>query len=127
MELVAIVTALALIEYSTFTFLVGRARDRTGVQAPATTGHPEFERYSRAHQNTAEQLIVFLPALWIFASYVRPDIAAALGALFVIGRLLYFMGYVTEARKRTPGFLIAMLAQSALLLGGLIGAIRALL
>ena len=45
MELVVIVGLLALIEYWVFLMLCGNARGRFGVAAPATTGHPIFERY----------------------------------------------------------------------------------
>ena len=72
MELVAIVTVLALIEYLAFGILVGRARLAHGVKAPAISGHPIFERYFRVHQNTAEQLWLFLPGLWLFARYATP-------------------------------------------------------
>ncbi|HEU4430023.1 MAG TPA: MAPEG family protein [Myxococcota bacterium] len=120
--LVDVVIALALIEYFAFGLLVGRARGRFNVPAPAIAGHPTFERTFRAHQNTLEQLIVFVPAIWIFASTVSAEIAAGLGLLFVVGRALYFRGYVAEAAKRSAGFAIGALAQLALLLGALIGA-----
>ena len=61
MEYVAIVTVLVLIEYFVFGALVGRARGRAEIEAPATTGDPIFERYFRVHQNTMEQLVMFLP------------------------------------------------------------------
>ncbi len=54
MELVTIVIALALIEYSVFGMLVGKARGKYGIDAPAITGNPIFERYYRVHQNTLE-------------------------------------------------------------------------
>lgn len=125
MNLVAFVTALALIEFFVFGLLVGRARGTYGVPAPAITGHPVFERYMRAHQNTMEQLVVFVPAIFLFATYVGPGIAALLGALFVVGRALYFAGYVAEASKRSAGFVVSALAQIVLLLGGAIGALVA--
>ena len=86
MEPVAIVTALALIQYLVIGALVGRARVKGGVQAPAISGDPIFERYFRAHQNTLEQLILFVPSLWIFAHYVSAPVAAGLGLVFIIGR-----------------------------------------
>ncbi|MEN8183701.1 MAG: MAPEG family protein, partial [Myxococcota bacterium] len=81
MDLVVVVALLALLEYFTMGALVGRARARSGIAAPAITGDPVFERTMRAHQNTLEQLIVFLPALFAFAHYVQPTIAAGVGAL----------------------------------------------
>ena len=84
MEIVAIVSGLILIEYWVISFLVGVAREKTGVKAPAMQGSPEFERTSRVQQNTLEQLIVLLPAMWLFAFYVDEMLAAGLGTLFII-------------------------------------------
>ncbi|MEN8184710.1 MAG: MAPEG family protein, partial [Myxococcota bacterium] len=70
-----------------------------------------------------EQLIVFLPALFAFAHYVQPTIAAGVGALFIVGRAIYFRGYVADAPKRAPGSLVSAACQAVLLLGGLIGAV----
>ena len=121
--LVDVVIALALIEYFVFGLLVGRARGRFNVPAPAIAGHPTFERTLRAQQNTLEQLIIFVPSIWMFSSLVSAPIAAALGVVFVIGRALYFRGYVAEASKRGTGFLVGGVAQLVLLLGALIGGV----
>jgi uncharacterized MAPEG superfamily protein len=126
MEWIAAITALALLEYLAFGTLVGLQRSRTGVQAPATTGHPVFERYFRVQQNTLEQLIVFIPALWLFARYVHPPIGALLGLVWIAGRLLYLRGYVQDPERRGPGFLLSFGANVILLIGGLIGALIAL-
>ena len=127
MTLVAIVAALALVEYSLIGLGVGRARQQYGVKAPATTGHEVFERHYRVQQNTVEQLVVFLPSLYLFASFVHAGIAAALGAVFIVGRALYARGYVADPEKRGPGFLIGYVASNLLLLGGLLGALASLL
>ncbi len=121
MEPVAIVTALALIQYLLIGMLVGRARTRGGVQAPATSGDPIFERYFRAHQNTLEQLILFVPSLWIFAYYVSAQMAAALGLVFIIGRLIFVRAYVVDPPTRATGFLIGVVPLMVLLIGSLIG------
>jgi uncharacterized MAPEG superfamily protein len=125
MEPVAIVLALALIEYFVFGILVGRARGRYGVEAPATTGHPVFERYHRVHQNTLEQLAIFVPALWMFGVYVSAPIAALLGLVFIVGRFVYLRGYVEDPKKRSTGTLITLVAQAILLVGGGVGALLA--
>ena len=127
MEIVAIVSGLILIEYWVISFLVGVARDKTGVKAPAMQGSPEFERTSRVQQNTLEQLIVMLPAMWLFAFYVDEMLAAGLGILFMIARIIYCRAYLQEPSKRGLGFGIGQIAQAILLLGGLIGAILVLL
>jgi glutathione S-transferase len=123
MDLTAIVTVLALIEYIVLGVRVGRARGQYGVAAPATTGHPVFERHFRVHQNTLEQLIVFVPALWLFAYYVSNRVAAVLGLMFIIGRALYARGYVADPKQRSTGFGLSMVSSALLLLGGLIGAV----
>ena len=127
MELVAIVAALALLEYAYFGAQVSRARGRYGVKAPATTGHELFDRHYRVQQNTAEQLVMFLPALYLFAVYVSAPIAALLGLGFVLGRALYGRGYVADPERRGPGFIVGFAASAVLLLGGLAGAVVAAL
>jgi len=123
MELVAVVTALALIEYIVFAMQVGQARGRYGVEAPAITGHPVFERHFRVHQNTMEQLVVFLPALWIFAAYASAGLAALLGLVFIAARGVYARGYVADPKQRSTGALLTAVTTSVLVLGGLIGAL----
>lgn len=126
MALVAIVIALALIEYVVFGLLVARARARCKVPAPATTGHPVFERYFRVQQNTLELLVVFVPSAWLFGYYVSPLWAAALGVVFILGRALYLTGYVADPKKRSAGFGLSYLPTLALVTGALIGAIASL-
>lgn len=127
MQLVAVITALALIQYFVFGVWVGQARGKFGIEAPAITGHPIFERHFRVHQNTMEQLIIFLPALWLFATYVSPRVAAGLGLVFIIGRFVYARGYVAEPKQRGPGTALTAAATMVLLLGGLLGALVQLL
>jgi len=126
-EWVAIVSSLALLQVFVFALQVGQARVRHGVNAPTITGPEEFDRAFRVHQNTVEQLIIFIPALWIFAYFVRPDVAAGLGILFIVGRQIYRASYVTDPAKRSAGFGIGAFATVILMLGGLIGAILAVI
>ena len=123
MTWVAVVASLALIEYVVILMLTGQARGRFGVPAPATTGNPSFERYFRVQQNTIEQLVIFLPALYLFATFVSEGVAAALGLVFVLGRVVYARGYIEDPAKRGPGFMLTFVPNLILLLGGLIGAI----
>lgn len=127
MELVYLTILLALVEYMAFAALVGRARAKYGVKAPATTGHPDFERVNRVHYNTLEALIVFIPAVLLFARYVDARWAAALGVLFLIGRAVYAVGYIRAAEKRGPGAGITGIVDIVLVLGSIYGVIRALL
>jgi glutathione S-transferase len=127
MPLVHLVVVLALVEFSLFGWAVGRARARYGVAAPATSGHEAFERTFRAHANTLEQLVVFIPSILIFGQYLSALIAAALGVLFLIGRAVYFRGYVKSAATRHGGFLLGAVPLVALLAGALAGALRATL
>jgi len=126
MTLVAIVAAIALVEYLVFMIQCGQARGRFGVAAPATSGHPVFERYFRVQQNTVEQLVVFLPALFLFAWSVSTRWAAALGIVFIVGRALYARGYVADPARRGPGFLLTISANVLLLVGGVVGALLSL-
>jgi uncharacterized membrane protein YecN with MAPEG domain len=127
MEWVAIVTAIALLEYVYIALQVGNARTKYGVQAPATSGHEIFERTYRVQQNTVEQLVVFLPSIWLFASYVNAPLAAVLGIVFVVGRAVYLAGYVKDPAARSTGFILTFVPNVLLLLGGLGGAVVAAL
>ena len=126
MELVYGTILLALLEYIVMAALVGRARAKYGVRAPATTGHPDFERANRVHINTLENLIIFMPAVWIFATYTSAFYAAVLGALFVVARALYAIGYLQAAEKRSIGAGITGIVNIVLVVGGLIGVARTL-
>jgi glutathione S-transferase len=127
MPYVHIVIGLALIEFLYFGFAVAQARGRYKITAPATTGDEVFERYFRVQMNTLEQLVLFIPSILIFAQYFSPYVAAGVGAIFVIGRLVYFFSYVRDPKKRELGFMMTIAPSAILLVGGLIGAARAAL
>ncbi|MBI1197284.1 MAG: MAPEG family protein [Phenylobacterium sp.] len=117
--LVAIVTLLALLTYFWMGLQVARARSKCGIQAPAMTGDPVLERTIRAHYNTLEWLPLFLVPLWLFAIYWNDMVAAAVGVVWIIGRIVYQRGYVAEPGKRELGFMIQSLAVAVLLFGAL--------
>jgi glutathione S-transferase len=123
MHLVAFTILLALLEYMIFSLRVGSARVKYKVPAPATTGDPIFERHFRVHQNTMEHLVVFVPAMFIFATYVHMLGAAALGFVFVIARAIYAMAYVKDPEKRAGGAIATFLVNTILVLGSLIGVV----
>ena len=124
MEYVSIVIAITLIEYIVFAILVGRARAKYDCPAPAATGDPIFERYYRVHQNTTEQLIVFLPAITIYGIFGNEMIAAGVGLVFPISRLVYLQSYVLDPAKRGRGFIPGFLATAFLLIAGLYSAVE---
>jgi len=119
--LTSLVTVLALILYFVVTLNVGRARAKYKIAPPQMSGDPNFERAVRVQQNTLEQLIFFLPLLWLFSLYVSPLWGAGVGFVWVIGRAAYAWGYYQAAEKRALGFAIGSLSSMVLLLGSLIG------
>jgi glutathione S-transferase len=123
----ALVTLLALIVYLITGFGVGRARAKYSVAAPATTGDPQFERHFRVQMNTLEWLPIFLPSLWLYAVYWGDQIAAAIGGVWIVGRLIYMTTYVRDPKSRSAGFSIQGLAALALLIGSLVGVVQALM
>lgn len=125
--LTGLVTLAALVVYFWTVMMVGRARGLYKVPAPAMDGPPEFLRAVRVQVNTLEQIVLFLPALWLFAAAWGDTAAALVGIVWPAGRILYAMAYYRDAAKRGPGFLIAMLPTMILLLGALGGFVRALL
>ena len=115
----AIVTLLALLAYVWMGVRVGGARRKSGIAAPAMSGDPMLERYLRVQGNTLEWLPVFLASLWLFAHYWGDLIAAGLGLVWIVGRVLYALGYSAAAEKRELGFMVQMVAAAVLLFGAL--------
>jgi uncharacterized membrane protein YecN with MAPEG domain len=109
MDWVNMIAILALLQFIYFGILVGKARGKYNIDAPAVSGHPEFERYYRVQMNTLEMLVFFLPTLYLFAEYVSPVIGAVLGAIYLIGRFLYQRSYVKDPKTRSLGFGLTIL------------------
>ena len=126
MNYVYLVILLMLVEYLFMGYFVSRARARFEFPAPATSGHPEFERYLRVQQNTIEQLIVVIPALWIFAVTLNPSWAAALGAVFIVGRAVYAWGYIRAPGQRHYGYMIGFVPMILLVVGAFVGVAKAM-
>jgi glutathione S-transferase len=127
MAWVELVTLLALIQLLVFGVLVGRARGRYGIKAPAMVGHPVFERYSRIQTNTIETLVLLLPALWISARYWPPRIMALVGAVYLVGRVLYCRAYARDPGQRSLGYALSGLPTVVLIVAALAGVVRSLL
>lgn len=123
-SLTALVTIAALLTYLWMATRVAGARRKSGIHAPAMTGDPMLERTIRAHLNTLEWLPPFLVGLWLFSIYWNDRLAAVIGAIWIVGRILYALTYTAGERKRAPGFLVQALATFVLLIGAAIGALR---
>ena len=122
----ALVTLLALFWYVVTGIQVGRMRTRHKVYAPATTGDPAFERAFRVQMNELEQLTAFLPAMWIFAMFGDPRLAAAVAVLWLAGRVVYAFGYWGQARRRHLGFSISTFALTVTWISALATVVAAL-
>jgi len=134
-SLIALVTLLSLALFFWMGADVARARIRFAVPAPAATGHPEFERHFRVQANTLEGLVLFLPALWVFAltidglrgSVLGDKIGAALGLVWIVGRVIYMRSYVRDPASRGLGFGVQALATVLLLIGGIVAIVWGLI
>ncbi len=127
MDYVAIVTSLLILQVVFFSIHAGQMRGKHDVKAPSMDGPDEFLRATRVHQNTIEQFIAVLPAMWMFAYLVSAPVAAGLGLVFLIGRFMYRAAYLKDPSKRAPGFVAGFLAIVLLTLGSIGGAVWNLL
>ncbi len=127
MAYVSVIVMLALLEYLYFGVAVGRARLRHGVDAPSVSGDEHFERFHRAHQNTLEQLVVFIPAVYAAAYYASALLAVGLGVVWLVARAHYFRGYIAEPTRRGIGMIATVVTSVLLIAAALVGAVRLLL
>lgn len=118
--LTGLVTLITLIVYFWMAYMVGKARTAHGISAPRMDGPDDFLRVLRVQGNTAENLLIFLPALWLFALTIGDPWAAAIGVIYPIGRVVYARGYYAAALKRSTGFTIGLAATAVLWLGAVI-------
>jgi glutathione S-transferase len=118
------ITLATLILYFWIIFNVGKARGKYQIAAPAVDGPPEFLRALRVQINTVEQMVFFFPALWLCAYWWNDKMAALGGAVWIVGRMMYAIGYYRDAAKRSMGFLVSTLAAIALVLGAAFGLLR---
>ena len=117
-----VVATLAIVQYVYFGAMVGAARNRYGVHAPAITGHPMFERIYRVQMNTLELLVCLLPAMYLSARYWSPQLVAAAGTVYIVGRFVYQRGYAKDPSTRTLGFALSIFPVVAMLGATLVGA-----
>jgi glutathione S-transferase len=123
MNYVDIVAMTAVIQYLIFGSLVGKARGQYGVKAPAVSGNEQFERVYRVQMNTLELLVVFIPALYAAAKYWPGGVVAAAGAVYIIGRVVYWRAYVTAPSTRALGFVLSIGPVFGLALAALVPAL----
>jgi len=126
-HLPSLVTLLAVLLMFGTAFAVGRARGRYGIVAPATSGHPAFERAFRVQMNTLEAVLLFLPTLWLAATYGFAFWAGIAGLVWLVGRAWYALAYLQEAGKRGGGFVLGMAGWLAALLMASVGLGRAII
>lgn len=124
MNYVDLVAVLALIQLVFFGVMVGHARAKYGVKAPAVSGHEMFERAHRVQMNTLELMVVFVPALFIAAQYWPQAWPAGAGVVYLVGRFIYWRSYMQAPASRELGFGLSMLPILALLIGALVGIVR---
>ena len=113
-EYTALVTVLAIIINLFFMFRTGLNRPKFKIDAPKTVGNETWERYFRVHANTVEQMVMFMPALWLAAFYSSDELAAGIGAIWLVGRLIYSYNYISKPKTRAPGMLMTFGATAAL-------------
>lgn len=123
MDYVDLVAILAVLQYLAFGTLVGRARGQYGVKAPAMTGHEMFERAYRVQMNTLELLVALLPGLYLCAKQVSAPLAAGLGVVYLVGRVLYWRAYMADPARRGLGFVLSFASIATLLVAALVGAL----
>lgn len=124
LSLPALMTLIAVLWLLFTGFMVGRARTKYKVPAPATTGDPAFERAFRVQMNELENLVAFLPAMWIFAWFGNPRLAALACGVYLVGRVAFAIGYWREARQRRYGYTISMATLAITWVAALVGVLR---
>jgi glutathione S-transferase len=118
-----LVAALAILQFLWFGVMVAGARGKYKVNAPATTGHPLFERMYRVQMNTLEQLVALLPSMYLAARYGSPNMVAVGGAVYLVGRFIYWRAYTQDPSTRTIGFGLSLFPTMAMLVSVLVGVV----
>lgn len=123
MNHVDVVAMLAVLQYIAFGTLVAKARGTYGVHAPAVTGSEPFERIYRVQMNTLELLVAFVPALYAAAHYWPSLYVAGAGAVYLVGRIVYWRAYVASPASRSLGFGLSIFPILSLALAALVPAL----
>lgn len=123
MEYIELVAILAVLQFFFFGIMTGVARGKSGLKAPAVTGDENFERMYRVQANTIESLVAFLPALFIAGNHWSPTIVSLLGLVYIVGRFIYWRGYVSNPEKRGLGFMISAIPILVLIVMAILGSV----
>jgi uncharacterized membrane protein YecN with MAPEG domain len=110
-----------------FSMRVGMMRHKHDIDAPTCTGNDEFERTFRGHLNQVEDMVLFLPVLFLSVSVIGDLYAGALGIIWCAGRLVYFLNYCKEASTRSKGLMFSFPVWIILAGASLWGVIRELI
>lgn len=121
MQYIELVIIFSVLQFLFFGIMAGKARVKFGVEAPAVTGHEGFERAYRVQMNTLELLILFIPSIVIAGKYWPAAVVAGIGAVYLLGRFIYWRAYVTAPAKRALGFMLSLLPIVVLMLLSLVG------
>lgn len=121
MKLTALMTLAALFVYAWTMSNAAMARGKFKVKAPSMEGPLEFQSIMRVQANTLESLPLLLAPLWMCALFLGDQWAAAAGALWCVGRVLYALAYYKDPSKRTLGYMLSMTASGLLIIGTCVG------
>ncbi len=125
--LTTLAVILALLVYFGLAAVVGQARAKYNCPAPASGGHPEFDKRYRVQMNTLEQLALFLPAVWLAAPVLGDMITAGLAAVWSLGRIVYARSYYADPASRSAGFMMTLLPTLVLIIAAGWGAVSDLI
>jgi len=119
--LTSLITLLTVLLMFVTSVIVGKARVKYSIMAPATSGHEMFDRAYRVQMNTMEAALMMLPALWIYAVFNGEIGAFAMGVIWILGRAWYAQAYLSNTARRGPGFGIAFVTLAGSWFGALMG------
>lgn len=106
----SLVTLLSVLQIFLFSWKASSTRVKHGIEAPQMHGHPDVDRAQRVHLNTMEQIIMFLPSLWLALPVLGDYYTSILGGVWLVGRQLYAHAYWADAAKRGTGMWVTFLA-----------------
>lgn len=119
--LTSLITLLTVLLMFVTSAIVGKARVKYEIKAPATSGHEMFDRAYRVQMNTLESAVLMLPSLWIYSIFNGEVGGFVMGVIWLVGRAWYAQAYLADPVRRGMGFGIAFVALAGLWFGALVG------